>query len=161
MLTRIYGTAFFSDQELQEHLSRIEEAKKRDHRVLGKQLGLFLISEAVGPGLPLWMPKGTIIRRELEGWLRGELVQRGYQPVVTPHIGRLDLYRTSGHYPYYKDSQFPPMPAGSERGRLPAQADELPAPHPDLHGRASTATATCRCGWRSSARSTAWSSRAN
>ncbi|MCJ7543405.1 MAG: threonine--tRNA ligase [Phycisphaerae bacterium] len=118
MLTRIYGVAFFSDPELQEHLSRIAEAKKRDHRTLGRQLGLFLISEAVGPGLPLWMPKGTIIRRELESWLRSELDKRGYQAVVTPHIGRLDLYRTSGHYPYYKDSQFPPIQFSETEGYL-------------------------------------------
>jgi threonyl-tRNA synthetase len=118
MLTRIYGVAFFSDQELQAHLERIAEAKLRDHRTLGKQLGLFLISEAVGPGLPLWMPKGTIIRQELQNWLAGELRKRGYQPVLTPHIGRLDLYRTSGHYPYYKDSQFPPIQFSDREGYL-------------------------------------------
>ncbi len=109
MLTRVYGVAFFDEKRLAEHLTRIEEARRRDHRVLGKQLGLFLISDAVGPGLPLWLPKGTRIRMELEGWLRGELLKRGYQPVITPHIGRLDLYRTSGHYPYYQESQFPPL----------------------------------------------------
>ncbi len=109
MLTRIYGTAFFDPKQLEEKLKGIEEARKRDHRVLGKQLGLFLISDAVGPGLPLWMPKGATIRRELENWLREELLRRGYQLVYTPHIGKLDLYRTSGHYPYYKDSQFPPI----------------------------------------------------
>jgi threonyl-tRNA synthetase len=109
MLTRVYGTAFFDDKTLQEHLARIEEARKRDHRVLGKQLGLFLLSDIVGPGLPLWMPKGAIIRREMEDWLRGELVSRGYQIVYTPHIGRLELYRTSGHYPYYRESQYPPI----------------------------------------------------
>ena len=118
MLTRIYGTAFFSQKELDEHLTRIEESKKRDHRTLGRQLELFLISEAVGPGLPLWMPKGTIIRNELQGWLRGELDKRGYQAVITPHIGRLELYRTSGHYPYYKDSQFPPIQFSEEEGYL-------------------------------------------
>jgi threonyl-tRNA synthetase len=109
MLTRIYGVAYFDKKALQAHLDRIEEAKKRDHRVLGKQLGLYLLSDAVGPGLPLWMPNGTRVRIELETWLRGELLKRGYQPVVTPHIGKLDLYRTSGHYPYYTDSQFPPI----------------------------------------------------
>jgi threonyl-tRNA synthetase len=109
MLTRIYGTAFFDKKQLDEQLARIEEARKRDHRVLGKQLGLFLISDAVGPGLPLWMPKGAIIRQQLQNWLQAELVRRGYQSVFTPHIGRLELYRTSGHYPYYKDSQYPPI----------------------------------------------------
>ncbi len=118
MLTRIYGVAFFSDQELTEHLARIEESKKRDHRVLGRQLGLFLLCEAVGPGLPLWMPKGAIIRNELQNWLQGELNKRGYQAVITPHIGRLDLYRTSGHYPYYKDSQFPPIQFSETEGYL-------------------------------------------
>jgi threonyl-tRNA synthetase len=118
MLTRIYGVAYFSDKELAEHLHRIEEAKKRDHRVLGKQLGLFLICDAVGPGLPLWMPKGTIIRNELQNWLRSELDKRGYQAVITPHIGKLELYRTSGHYPYYKDSQFPPIQLSETEGYL-------------------------------------------
>ncbi len=109
MLTRIYGTAFFEEKTLAEHLARVEEAKKRDHRVIGKQLGLFLISDAVGPGLPLWLPKGATVRLELENWLRSELSARGYQIVFTPHIGKLDMYRTSGHYPYYKESQFPPI----------------------------------------------------
>jgi threonyl-tRNA synthetase len=109
MLTRIYGTAFFDAKSLEAKLGAIEEARRRDHRVLGKQLGLFLVSDAVGPGLPLWMPKGATIRCELENWIRTELLARGYQLVYTPHIGRLDLYRTSGHYPYYKASQFPPI----------------------------------------------------
>ena len=109
MLTRIYGVAFFDKKQLEEHLARIEEARKRDHRIIGKQLGLFLISDAVGPGLPLWMPRGAAIRNQLQGWLQSELADRGYQVVYTPHIGKLDLYRTSGHYPYYKDSQFPPI----------------------------------------------------
>jgi len=109
MLTRIYGIAFFDKKKLAQHLERIAEARKRDHRVLGKRLGLFLISEDVGPGLPLWLPKGAIIRMELEGWLRGELLKRGYQPVVTPHIGKIGLFRTSGHYPYYEHGLFPPM----------------------------------------------------
>ena len=118
MLTRIYGVAFFDKKDLAAHLDRIEEARKRDHRVIGKQLGLFLLSDAVGPGLPLWMPNGAIIRMELETWLRGELLKRGYLPVYTPHIGRLDLYRTSGHYPYYKESQFPPIQLSEDEGYL-------------------------------------------
>jgi threonyl-tRNA synthetase len=112
MLTRVYGVAFFDKKRLAEHVERIEQARKRDHRVLGKQLGLFTLSEKVGPGLPLWLPKGATIRMELEGWLRGELLKRGYQPVITPHIGRIDLYKTSGHYPYYEHGLFPTMQMG-------------------------------------------------
>jgi len=118
MLTRIYGTAFFDKEALSAHLRRVEEARKRDHRVIGKRLGLFIIDESVGPGLPMWMPKGTIIRTELEGWLRGELLKRGYQPVITPHIGKLDLYRTSGHYPYYEHGLFPTMQTGPDEGYI-------------------------------------------
>lgn len=114
MLTRVYGTAFFDKKELAEHIRRVEEARKRDHRVLGKQLGLFTFADPVGPGLPLWLPKGSIIRMELEGWLRGELLKRGYQPVITPHVGKLELWRTSGHYPYYEHGLFPTMNVGEE-----------------------------------------------
>ncbi|MDX2038050.1 MAG: threonine--tRNA ligase [Isosphaeraceae bacterium] len=109
MLQRVYGTAFFDKKELDAHLARIEEAKKRDHRRLGKELGLFTISPLVGSGLILWMPKGAIVRGILENFLKEQLLERGYQPVYTPHIGKIELYQTSGHYPYYKDSQFPPL----------------------------------------------------
>ncbi len=108
-LQRLYGTAFFSKQELEEHLRQLEEAKRRDHRVLGRQLELYLIEPNVGSGLVFWLPKGAIIRHELENFLYGELIRRGYQPVYTPVIGNVHLYETSGHYPYYKDSQFPPI----------------------------------------------------
>jgi threonyl-tRNA synthetase len=108
-LQRLYGTAFFSQKDLDAYLHRLEEAKKRDHRVLGKQLKLFTISPVVGSGLILWMPKGAIVRGILESFIKDELVKRGYSPVYTPHIGRLELYRTSGHFPYYRDAQFPPM----------------------------------------------------
>lgn len=118
MLTRIYGTAFFDEKSLKRHIERIEEARKRDNRVLGRQLGLFFIDEKVGPGLPMWLPKGNVIREELQNWLKGELVKRGYQLVSTPHIGKLELYRISGHYPYYQDSQYPPIPMGDEEGYL-------------------------------------------
>ena len=182
MLQRVYGTAFFDKKELDAHLAQVEEAKKRDHRRIGKELNLFTISPLVGSGLILWMPKGAIVRGVLENFLKDELLKRGYQPVYTPHIGKIELYKTSGHYPYYKDSQFPPLrlserpgdgtrrrpgegdarrpgaegppgrgpdrPGGllgprprrsrrlrrgarRERG-IPPQADELPAPHPDL-----------------------------
>jgi threonyl-tRNA synthetase len=108
-LQRLYGTAFFDQKSLDAYLTRIEEAKKRDHRVLGKQLKLFTVSQQAGQGLILWMPRGATVRHLLESFIRDELVKRGYQPVYTPHIGNLNLYRTSGHFPYYADAQFPPM----------------------------------------------------
>ena len=213
-LQRLYGTAFFQQKDLDAYLKQVEEAKKRDHRLLGKQLKLFTISQMVGSGLILWMPRGATIRGLLETFIKEELIKRGYQPVYTPHIGRLELYRTSGHFPYYRDAQYPPLflhPLGQtidtwltsleagrltapqeaaflglvqsmansssvdaetsadwivhakaleslgagykavqsapeklevlarsapDPGRLPGQADELSAPHPDLQGRA-------------------------
>ena len=108
-LQRIYGTAFASKDELNQYLEQIEEAKKRDHRNLGKDLGLFHIDEMVGQGLVLWKPNGAIIRQELEGFITSELTKQGYSQVYTPHIGKLDLFRTSGHFPYYQDSQYPPI----------------------------------------------------
>ena len=97
-LQRIYGTAFPTKDELAQHLERMEEAKKRDHRVVGKDLGLFHIDDQVGQGLVLWKPNGAIIRQELEGFITEQLNQQGYSQVYTPHIGKLDLYRTSGHF---------------------------------------------------------------
>ncbi|HEX3050554.1 MAG TPA: threonine--tRNA ligase [Aggregatilineaceae bacterium] len=114
MLTRIYGTAWRTAEELEEYLHLLEEAKTRDHRVLGPKLGLFVIDPLVGKGLPLWKPKGAILREMLEQFLRKAQLDRGYSPVVTPHIGKLDLYRTSGHYPYYKDSQYSPIDVDGE-----------------------------------------------
>ncbi len=108
-LTRVYGTAFFKPKDLEDHLAVIEEGKKRDHRVIGKKLHLFTINDEVGQGLILWMPNGALIRRTLEEFLRAERTARGFIWVNTPHIGKLNLYRTSGHFPYYKDSQFPPL----------------------------------------------------
>ncbi|HWE96430.1 MAG TPA: threonine--tRNA ligase [Tepidisphaeraceae bacterium] len=108
-LTRVYGTAFFDKAELDKLTQMQEEAKKRDHRVLGPQLGLFTIDEQVGQGLVLWKPKGAIVRLELQKFISEHLSRQGYSQVFTPHIGRLDLYRTSGHYPYYRESQFPPL----------------------------------------------------
>jgi threonyl-tRNA synthetase len=108
-LTRIYGTAFFDKKDLDNHLKLLDEAKKRDHRVIGKQLSLFTISPLVGSGLILWMPKGAVVRYQLETFIRQELAKRGYQQVYTPHVGNIELYKTSGHYPYYKESQFPPI----------------------------------------------------
>jgi len=108
-LQRLYGTAFFTKQQLEEHIKRLEEAKRRDHRVLGKQLELFMVDPDVGSGLVFWLPKGATVRRELEIFLYDELLRRGYQMVNTPVIGNVHLYETSGHYPYYKDTQFPPV----------------------------------------------------
>ncbi|CAN5854571.1 threonine--tRNA ligase [soil metagenome] len=108
-LTRIYGVAFPKQSQLEEHLERLELAKQRDHRKLGRELGLFMFSAKVGPGLPIWLPKGATLREALVSFLKEEQLRRGYEPVVTPHIGRLELFKTSGHYPYYKESQFPPM----------------------------------------------------
>jgi threonyl-tRNA synthetase len=108
-LQRIYGTAFPSKDELAEHLERLEQAKARDHRKLGKELKLFHIDEAVGAGLTLWTPNGAVIRQELQNFISEELRMANYDQVFTPHIGKLGLYRTSGHFPYYKDSQFPPI----------------------------------------------------
>jgi len=116
-LQRLYGTAFFDKKELAAYLEQLEEARRRDHRVLGKQHGLFAISPEVGQGLCLWLPKGARVRVALEDFLRNELLSRGYDPVYSPHIGRVELYETSGHFPYYRDSQFAPL-FGSEVGGL-------------------------------------------
>ncbi len=116
-LTRIYGIAFPKKKELDEFLERLELARQRDHRKLGRELGLFTFSKEVGPGLPMWLPKGTTLRETLSKFLKDEQLKRGYQQVITPHIGRLELYRTSGHYPYYKESQFPPMLFSEEDGQ--------------------------------------------
>ena len=108
-LQRLYGTAWFDKKDLQAHLDQLEEAKKRDHRVLGKKLGLYQITPDVGQGMCLWMPKGARVRSLLEDFLRREMLKRGYEPVYSPHLGRVELYETSGHFPYYRDSQFPPL----------------------------------------------------
>jgi len=108
-LQRLYATAFFDRKELETHLKMIEEAKRRDHRVLGKQLELFTINPLVGSGLVMWLPKGAVIRGILETFVKDELARRGYLPVYTPVIGRVELYEISGHYPYYADSQFAPI----------------------------------------------------
>lgn len=108
-LQRIYGTAFATKEELANYLVQLEQAKLRDHRKLGKELKLFHIDEDVGQGLILWTANGSIVRQELQNFIAGELKKQGYSQVFTPHIGRLSLFKTSGHFPYYKDSQFPPV----------------------------------------------------
>ena len=106
-LQRIYGTAFKNKTQLNEWLEMREEAAKRDHRKIGREQGLFTLSPLVGQGLVLWMPKGGIVRMELQNFMQSELAQRGYNPVFTPHIGSIELYKKSGHFPFYKDSQYP------------------------------------------------------
>ncbi|WGV24376.1 threonine--tRNA ligase [Halotia branconii] len=108
-LQRIYATAWETPEQLAEYKRRKEEALRRDHRKLGKELGLFVFSDLVGPGLPLWTPKGTLLRSLLEDFLKQEQLKRGYLPVVTPHIGRVDLFKTSGHWQQYKEDMFPMM----------------------------------------------------
>ncbi len=109
MLTRVYGVTFPSQKELDEYLLMLEEAKKRDHRKLGKELGIFTMDDDVGQGLPLWLPNGTIIIEELEKLAKENESKGGYKRVVTPHIAKESMYLTSGHLPYYQDSMFPPM----------------------------------------------------
>src|ERR1700759_2494160 len=109
MLTRLYGITFPAQKELDEHLALLEEAKKRDHRKLGKELGIFTMDDDVGPGLALWMPNGTVIIEELEKLAKETELAGGYKRVVTPHIAKESMYITSGHLPYYQDSMFPPM----------------------------------------------------
>ncbi|WKZ29800.1 MAG: threonine--tRNA ligase [Candidatus Dojkabacteria bacterium] len=118
MLTRVYGTAFASQQELDDYLKRMEEAQLRDHRKVGKDLDLFVFSDVVGKGLPLWTPKGSTIRRELERYIVDEELRRGYLHVYTPDIAKLELYQKSGHYPYYKDSMYAPIEIDDERFML-------------------------------------------
>jgi threonyl-tRNA synthetase len=131
-LQRIYGTAFPNKAELADHLEKLEQAKARDHRKIGRDLKLFHIDEAVGQGLVLWTPNGAIIRQELQTFISEELDKQGYSQVFTPHIGKLELYKTSGHFPYYSDSQYPPIVERETMEGLPAQADELPAPYQDF-----------------------------
>ncbi len=113
-LQRIYATAWETPEQLAEHKRRKEEALRRDHRKLGKELGLFVFSDSVGPGLPLWTPKGTLLRSILEDFLKKEQLKRSYLPVVTPHIARVDLFKTSGHWQKYKEDMFPLMAEDEE-----------------------------------------------
>ncbi|HEY9611567.1 MAG TPA: threonine--tRNA ligase [Allocoleopsis sp.] len=115
-LQRIYGTAWETPEQLTEYKRRKEEALKRDHRKLGKELGLFIFSDQVGPGLPLWTPKGTVVRSILEDFLKQEQLKRGYQQVVTPHIGKVELFKTSGHWQKYKEDLFPMMGESEDEG---------------------------------------------
>ncbi len=117
-LQRIYGTAFPSKEELATYLEQLEQAKARDHRKIGKDLKLFVVDEDVGQGLILWTPNGSVIRQELQNFIGDELRKQGYHQVFTPHIGKLSLYKTSGHFPYYKESQFPAIPEPDDLARV-------------------------------------------
>jgi len=114
-LTRIYGITFPKQKMLKKYMHRRAEARRRDHKKLGKELGIYMIDELVGRGLPVWLPNGTIMRRELENFLRTEQKKRGYKEVITPHIGNLELYKMSGHFPYYRESQYNPLEVDDER----------------------------------------------
>ncbi len=114
MMTRIYGVSFPKKKELDQHLHMLEEARKRDHRKLGAELDLFMFSEKVGPGLPIWLPKGTALRNRLQNFLRDEQLKQGYQEVITPHIGKKELYMTSGHYAKYGQDSFRPISTPKE-----------------------------------------------
>ena len=114
-LQRIYGTAFFSRKDLEDYLNRLEDAKRRDHRKLGKELELFTVNESVGSGLPLWLPKGATIRRVLEQYILERERAAGYQHVYTPDLAKVELYERSGHWEHYQDSMFPPMDLETER----------------------------------------------
>ncbi len=118
MLTRVYGLAFDTKAELDAHMAQLEEAAARDHRKLGKELDLFVFSDVVGKGLPLWTEKGTTVRRELERFIVDEEIRRGYRHVMTPDIAKIDLFKKSGHYPYYKDSMYAPIAIDDEEFML-------------------------------------------
>ncbi|RWX43405.1 threonyl-tRNA synthetase, partial [Candidatus Electrothrix communis] len=109
MLTRVYGTAFFDKKDLKKYLNRIEEAKKRDHRKLGKELGLFTIQDEVGPGLILWQPRGALLRKLIEDYWKDAHYKNGYELLYTPHIARQDLWKTSGHLDFYGENMYSPM----------------------------------------------------
>jgi threonyl-tRNA synthetase len=117
-LQRIYGTAFFNEKDLKAHFARLEEIKARDHRVLGKQLDLFSIQEVAGAGLIFWHPKGGLIRKTMEDWMKDECIRRGYQMVYTPHIMRRELWKISGHEGFYSDNMYPPMELDDAEYRL-------------------------------------------
>ena len=137
---------------------RLEEAKKRDHRKLGKELDLFSIQELAGPGLIFFHPKGGTIRKLIEDWMRDQYLKRGYSLVYTPHVARVELWKTSGHAEFLCGQHVHAHGAG--RRRIPAQADELSRPYSDLCATGSTVIAICRCGWASSAPFTVTSARA-
>ena len=156
MLQRIYGTAFATREALDEHLTMLEEAKKRDHRRLGQDLELFFFDDEVGPGLPLWQPKGTVLIEELERLAKETEREAGYLQVRTPHICKDSMFVRSGHLPYYAESMFPPMEMEGVNYYLKPM--NCP-PTTRCSPRSRAATATCRCGSPSTGPATATSSR--
>ncbi len=114
MLQRIYGVCFPTKEELENHLAELEEAKERDHRKLGKDLGIFMFADLVGKGLPMWLPNGFILRHTLVEYITEKELKLGYQHVMTPSLGNVDLYKTSGHWDHYKDDMFPKMELDNE-----------------------------------------------
>ncbi len=145
-LQRIYGTAFFNAKDLDAHFKRLEEIKARDHRVLGKQLDLFSIQEVAGAGLIFWHPKGGLIRKTMEDWMREECIRRGYEMVFTPHIMRRELWKISGHEGFYSQNMYPPMELDDAEYRLKPM--NCPGPHPDLQELAEelSRSAAALCG---------------
>jgi threonyl-tRNA synthetase len=144
-LQRIYGTAFFSKKDLDEHFARLEEAAKRDHRLLGKQLDLFSIQELAGAGLVFWHPKGAMVRKVMEDWMKDECLRRGYLLVNTPHVMRRDLWRVrprrllrAEHVRHH----------GARRRGIPHEAHELPVPHSDLQRLAEVVSRSSRAPGR-------------
>ena len=156
-MQRIYGACFVDQKELDEYLHKLEEAKRRDHRRIGKELGLFTVSDQVGSGLPLWLPKGATIRRLLEDYILEQERRAGYQHVYTPDLAKVDLYVRSGHWAHYHEDMFPPMDLETEQLVL----RPMNCPHHILvYESKNTAIANCPCESRSSARCTATSAQA-
>ena len=129
-LQRIYGTAWETKEALAEHLHRLEEAEKRDHRKLGRELDLYSFPDELGSGLVVFHPKGGVIKRVMEDYVRQRHIEEGFEYVGTPHISKEGLFHTSGHLPYYADTMFPPMEL--EGAKYQPQGDELPDAQPDL-----------------------------
>ena len=159
MLTRIYGTAFFKQKELDEHLRNLEEAEKRDHRKLGRELGIYTMDPLAGVGLPMYLPKGARVIRTMQEWLRRDLYERGYEEVITPHVYNADVWKTSGHYGFYKENMyfFNINEGTDEDPRLTEYAVKpMNCPgHVMLYRASCIPTATCRCATSSSAPCTA------
>ena len=160
MLTRLYGTAFFKKAELEEHLHNLEEAEKRDHRKLGRELGIYMMDPMAGVGLPLYLPKGARVIRTMQEWLRRDLYERGYEEVITPHIYNADVWKTSGHYGFYHENMyFFEINEGDRREpaheRVRREAHELPRSRDALQERAAFVPRPAACATSSSARCTA------